>query len=147
MNFSRTVLTAAFSFASFAACASPATDALGTCLTDHTTGKERKDLARWAFVSMAAHPDMAKVAAVSPQARDAENKTMAALVTKLVTQECTAQARQALAEGGDGMRTSFEVLGKVAMQELMSDPSVNTSIQGFTQYLDQKKFEAVLSGK
>lgn len=147
MNLSKTVLLVTLSFSSFAACAGPATDALGACLTDHTTGKERKDLARWAFVSMAAHPEIAAIAPVSQQVRDKENKAMAALVTKLVTQECAAQSRQAIAEGGDGLGTAFKVLGEAAMQELMSHPTVSKNIEGFTQYLDRATFEAALKGK
>lgn len=40
------------------ALAGPYTDALGSCLADNTTGKDRKELARWIFVAMSAHPEM-----------------------------------------------------------------------------------------
>ena len=42
----------------------PAGDALGRCLADNTTGRGRKDLARWVFVSMAAHPEIRPLAAL-----------------------------------------------------------------------------------
>ena len=35
---------------------------LSTCVADNTSGKQRKDLARWVFFAMAAHPDFAAYA-------------------------------------------------------------------------------------
>jgi hypothetical protein len=41
-------------------------DALSTCFADRTSGKDRKDLARWIFLAMAAHPEMKEQATPTP---------------------------------------------------------------------------------
>ena len=33
-------------------------EALSRCLADNTSGRDRKDLARWVFFAMAAHPEI-----------------------------------------------------------------------------------------
>jgi len=40
------------------ALASPASEALGNCLIDNTTGKERKLVATWTLVALASHPEL-----------------------------------------------------------------------------------------
>ncbi|VXC64128.1 hypothetical protein [Massilia sp. 9I] len=130
-----------------AAMASPASDALGNCLKDNTSGKDRKDLARWIFVSMSAHPEIRSFAPVNEQIRTGTNKQMADLVTRLLTVNCAAQARAAGQEGPAGMLASFKSLGEVAMMELTSNPSVAESISAYVQFVDRKKIEEALGGK
>jgi hypothetical protein len=147
MNFSKTLLAIALSLASFAASASPATDALGSCFTDHTTGKERKDLAKWVFIAMSAHPELATLFPLSQPMRDAADKNMAALMTKLMTKDCVEQLRVALAEDSEASQASFNMLYQAAMQELMSDPKVEASIQSFMRYMDQEQLRKVMTVK
>ncbi|MEX5748295.1 hypothetical protein [Massilia sp. X63] len=127
-----------------AAMASPASDALGNCLKDNTSGKDRKDLARWIFVSMSAHPEIRSMASINESVRTETNKQMADLVTRLLTVNCTAQTRAAAQEGGPSMLASFKSLGEVAMMELTSNPSVAESISAYVQFVDKKKVEEVL---
>jgi hypothetical protein len=128
--------------------AGPATDALTSCLTDNTTGKDRKDMARWVFVGMSAHPEIQNLSNVTEADREAVDRTIAALFTKLLAEKCPAQAKLAAAEGGsESFRAAFEIIGKLAMQELMSNPKVNTSFSKFTKYVDQNKMNSALSKK
>lgn len=140
-------LAAVLSIAGVPALAASATDNLSVCLADSTTGKERKELARWVFMAIAAHPEIKDISRVTPEVRGAANKSMAALVTKLMTETCASQTRLAHKEGGNAIKNAFEVLGKLAMQELMSDAGVSQSTQEFTRHLDAKKFESVLQSK
>ena len=130
-----------------AAMATPASDALGNCLKDNTSGKDRKDLARWIFVSMSAHPEIRSLSAISDAARTDTNKGMAELVTRLLTVNCAAQTRAAGQESTSSMLASFKSLGEVAMMELMSNQAVSDSISGYVQFVDRKKVEAVLGSK
>lgn len=130
-----------------AAMASPASDALGNCLRDNTSGKERKDLARWIWVSMSTHPDIRSMASISEPVRIETNKQMGELVTRLLTVNCAAQTRAAGQEGPQSMMASFKSLGEVAMLELTSNPSVGESITAYIQFVDRKKVEEVLSNK
>jgi hypothetical protein len=150
MKLSKLVFLFLLSTLSFSALADSATSDLTTCLTDSTTGKDRKDLARWIFIAMAAHPEMKDVSNLTPAAREASSKSVAALVTRLLTEQCAAQARALFAQSANAtsaLTTSFGALGKVAMQELMTDPRVNASTEEFMKYLDRQKFEAALRPK
>jgi len=144
MKLSKAALLLTLSLASFSAFAGPAADNLGTCMTDNTTGKERKEMARWIFVAMSAHPELKDISNVTPEVRDGASKNMAKLVTRLVTETCVTQARAAGAEGSNALVSAFGALGKVAMQELMSDPGVNGATQDFLRFVDKQKFEAAL---
>ena len=93
---------------------------------------------------------MKDVSNVTPQAREAASKGMAALVSRLLTEQCTAQARALFGQGNGttaALTSSFGALGRVAMQELMTDPRVNAATEEFTKYLDRQKFEAALRPK
>jgi hypothetical protein len=125
--------------------AGEAIDTLGQCLSDNTTGKDRKDLAKWIFVSMSAHPEIRQIGAPSPAAADATQRAMGALVTRLMAESCPNEIRAAIkADGPDGAKVAFEYLGKMAMRELMTNPQVNESIGGFEKYLDKAKVEKAL---
>ena len=130
------------------ATAGPATEALSTCLADSTTGKDRKELAQWIFVAMAAHPDIKPLSAVSAATREELDKNFARLATKLLTDSCSKQAKLAIAsEGNASFEASFNVLGKLAMQELTSNPSVSASFSNYTKYLDRSKIDTIFSTK
>lgn len=129
------------------AIASPATDGLSTCFADNTTGKDRKDLARWIFLAISAHPEIRSLSAATEATRDDANKTMAALVTRLLTVNCGTQTKEVMASDGNaGVFASFRTLGEVAMRELIGNPEVTASVMGYAKYLDQKKLESVLGG-
>ena len=132
-----------------AAFADTPADPLATCVADKTTGKDRKDLARWTFFAMGAHPEMSKYASQEMSADlDATNKTMGELVMRLLTSDCASEARQSYGTSGiSAVETAFGVLGRLAMRELMSDKNVKTTMQGFQKYLDGKKLNEVLSKK
>ena len=130
--------------------AQPQADALRACLADSTTGKDRKNLAKWIFLAMAAHPDMKEHAHANAAASaDESSRGMAALVTRLLTESCVNETR-AVMKGGQGaqsMQLAFQGLGQLAMQELMADKSVQDSMGLFERYLDQERFTKALAGE
>ncbi len=72
---------------------------------------------------------------------------MAALVTRLLSVDCLAQARTAIKlEGSAAFGSAFKSLGELAMQEVMNNPSVNASIGEYMKYLDQQKLRAAFGG-
>lgn len=130
------------------ALAGSATDALSSCLADNTTGKDRKEMARWVFVGMASHPEIKTLSNVTQANRDELDKIMATMVTRLMTESCLTQARSAMEEDGSAaFQVAFGVVGKLAMQELMSNPRVNASFSDFAKYIDQKKLNSAFSNK
>ena len=142
--FSPLLLCSSFLLGQFAI-ASPATDGLSICLANNTSGKDRKDLARWVFVAMSTHPEIRSLSSASATVRDETDKTMAALVTRLLTVNCEKETQVVAAnEGSAGIFTAFKSLGEVAMHELMGNPDVTASVGRYVKYLDQKKLESVL---
>lgn len=128
------------------ALAGSATDALSACLADNTTGKDRKEMARWVFVGMASHPEITSLSNVTKANRDELDKSMAAILMRLMTESCLTQAQSAMQkDGGAALQTAFEFVGKLAMQELMSNPQVNASFSNFGKYIDQKKLNSAFS--
>jgi hypothetical protein len=124
--------------------------ALKTCVTDNTSGRDRKDLAKWVFFAMAAHPEMkqyadGKVAA----AVDESSQKLAALVTRLLTESCVNEVRAVMktGQGSQALRYAFESLGQLAMQELMADKTVQDTMSLFQRYVDQTRLKEALADK
>jgi hypothetical protein len=122
--------------------------ALATCLADNTTGKDRKELAKWVFLGMAAHPEMKQYTnANASTAVDDSARTVAAIVSRLVTSACVNEFKNATKQGAQAIPLAFESLGRLAMTELTADKSVSEAMGVFADYLDQKRLEAVLGAK
>lgn len=126
-------------------------DALSRCLADNTSGKDRRDLAKWIFLSIAAHPEIRQYASGNlASATDESSRSIAALFTRLLTESCVNETKAVVKAGGStatSFQFAFEGLGRLAMQELMADKSVNGSMLLFQRYLDQKRFADVLNPK
>jgi hypothetical protein len=143
-------VVAAFLAWSVPAHAQSEADVLSNCLAENTSGKDRKDLATWVFLSMAAHPEIKQFASgTAPTASIDSARTMGALVTRLLTESCADQARAVFKTGGatSSFQLAFQKLGQLAMQELMTDKSVNESMGLFERYLDQSRFAKLRAGQ
>ena len=128
--------------------ASPQSDSLARCLADNTTGKDRKDLARWIFLAMSTHPDIGSAARVDPASIPSAQRTVAELATRLLAESCSRETAAVVeADGASGVGMAFEYLGKLAMQELMSNREVNASISGVDRYLDKNRIERAVKAK
>lgn len=122
------------------------TEATGQCMANSTTGKDRKELAKWIFVAMSAHPDIRQLSAITSELREQSSRVMGALMTRLVTVDCPNEFRAMVQnEGPDSVRLAFETLGRVAMQELMSDRGVIQSIMDYTRFVDGAKLTPILN--
>lgn len=125
------------------------TEALTTCVTDNTNGKDRKDLVRWAFFGIAAHPELQRYTSDALAAnRDSADQHMAEIFMRLLTKSCAAEAKHALAQGGStAISVAFDALGRIAMQELMANQDVIRSTSKFEQHLDRAKLSEALTSK
>jgi len=140
-----TLLGAALIFSSTPALARPSAGALGACFANNTTGKDRKELARWVFIIMSTHPEMRDIAKTSEAMRNQADKTAANLLTRLLTKSCRSEFK-AVANQNDtvAFKAAFTLLGEMAMQELMADPKVAAAGSGFSKYLDNKKLRRAI---
>lgn len=120
--------------------ASSETSNLSVCFTDSLNGKERKNLAKWVFLSMTHHETIQPYSKATAIDIDDSNRYIGALMTRLVTEDCPIEFEQAILAGGQGaVKNAFRTMGEVAMQELMTDGRVAASFQGFEKYLDERK--------
>jgi hypothetical protein len=122
---------------------------LSACLADHTSGRDRKDLARWVFFAMAAHPEIKDyLAPTAPPAREQADKVTGSLFTRLLSDSCASQTKAAVQQGGpQAVQAAFTTFGQLAMQELMTNPDVAAAMGAIEKHIDQQKLIQALGGK
>ena len=141
-------LFALYIFASTPIFAQPQVDAFSRCVAEKTTGRDRKDLAKWVFISMGAHPEMRAIADLPLPAAEEASRAVGRMFTKLVTKSCPKEARSAVqAAGPAAIQAGFTVLGQLAMQELMTDKDVAARMSSVDKYIDSDKVQAAIGAK
>ena len=129
-----------------AAQAGPSTDALSACLVKSTTAEDHNVLERWIFAMVTRHPSVASMTSISDAQRAEINQKAGALFTRLLTQDCAPQVKQAYRDEGEpAIESAFGNLGFTAMQDIMADPSVQAAGNDIQPYVDNKKLNAMLS--
>ena len=127
------------------ALAGPATDTFRRCLAEHTSAAERKQLARWMWLSMGEPPVARAAAPVPPDLRAATDAAIGQLVTRLMADDCAPEMRSAVSmDGAVAIRSASSALGQLALRELLGDPSVQKSIESFTNSMDDQRLERAL---
>jgi len=128
--------------------AGPYGDVLVTCFSESTTGRDRTDLARWFFIAMGQHPAIKELGNFTPEALDGTNRRVGALYTRLITESCPSQTSMAVQkEGSASLVAAYGALGKLAMQELLTNPQVSGVFAGAEKYIDNAKIRAVMEAK
>ncbi|PMF80620.1 hypothetical protein BCV08_15830 [Vibrio breoganii] len=65
-------------------------------------------------------------------------------MARLITEDCPKEASAAYeASGSKAIEQAFGIVGQVAFQELMNEPSVLQSFEGYLDYIDEDKIEQV----
>jgi hypothetical protein len=124
------------------AVAGPYADDMAKCLVKATSTEDRGIFMRWLFAAMALHPEVASMAAVSPQQRDDLNKRTGALIQRLLTESCRSETLQAVRyEGPATIQYAFQVFGQAAAGDLFSDPRVAAGMKDLAKYVDQEKLK------
>ena len=123
------------------------TQSLGACLVDSLNGKERKQLAKWIYFAIAAHPEISDFSKASSKDIDSTDQYIGGLVTRLLTVDCPTEMKLANDLDPLAMQQAFELVGQVAMQELMTNENVMSSITGYIKYADMDKINSLLIGK
>lgn len=121
------------------------TQKFATCLVDSLNGKERKELAKWIFISMSVHPHLNEFSAVPNALRTETDQYIGALVTRMLTESCPAELQQANRVNPLALQKGFELVGQVAIQELLTNQETMAALSGYANYVDQSKITAILS--
>ena len=120
---------------------------LGSCMVDSLNGKERKQLAKWIFFAIAAHPDIKSYSSATSNDINQSDKTVGELITRLLTSDCPNELKAAYRADPSAVTKAFELVGQVAMQELMTNQNVTNAITNYAQYADLDKVNSLLSEK
>jgi hypothetical protein len=118
-------------------------DDLSRCLVSKTSVADKTVFIQWLFDAIAQNPDV-KATKVSDADLAADNKKMAGLVDRLLEVDCRPQTIEVLKnEGASGFTSSFEVFGKVAANNLFSNPKVSEYLGRYAKDMDQDKLKAL----
>ncbi|MCK4743646.1 MAG: hypothetical protein KAT25_07480 [Sulfuriflexus sp.] len=127
--------------------ASTPTEVFANCLVDNLNGKERKNLAKWIYLAMAAHPEIKSFSSASSKDIQKSDKYIGILITKLLTINCPNELNTATKSNPNALGQGFELVGRVAMQELMTNKKVTESISNYIKYTDLEKIKAISNKK
>jgi len=120
-------------------------DSLARCLVTAAKEEDRSAIMKWLFAAMAANPQIAPMAKVTPADREDLTRRFAQISERLLTDDCRSETVQALRNEGPGViEAGFRVLGEAAMRGLMSDPATSAALGGADQYLDKTKWGALM---
>jgi len=121
------------------------TEQLGSCLIDSLNGKERKNLGKWVFLAIAAHPEIAPLSKATNDDRLATDKYVGELITRLLTENCPQELVKANNADPMALNHAFELVGKVAMQELMTNDATMRALTNYAHFTDQEKINTLLA--
>ncbi|MDB5801172.1 MAG: hypothetical protein JWL63_2111 [Rhodocyclales bacterium] len=120
-------------------------DAMGRCLMENASQKDRTDLMRWMFANAALHPDVASVASVAPEVRQEIDRTAALLIQRLVFDSCRSASSAALrSEGPGAMQQAFQMLAQLIGDSLVANPSVGQGSANILRYMDVSRLPLLL---
>jgi hypothetical protein len=120
------------------------TEKLGVCLIDNLNGKERKMLAKWIFFAIAAHPEISSYSNATSSDVMKNDKEIGSLITRLLTEDCPNELKAADQIDPQAIEKAFELVGQVAMQEVMTNQAVSKTIANYVKYTDQEKINKIL---
>jgi hypothetical protein len=125
--------------------AGPAADAMGKCLLENASEKDRSDLMRWMFANAALHPDVAGIASVSPEARQGIDRSAAQIIQRLVFDNCRSASSTALrSEGPTAMQQAFQQLAQLIGDNLVANPAVAQGSSNILRYIDASRLPLLL---
>ena len=121
--------------------AGPFTDDFAKCLVTKTTNQEKKDLVKWIYVTISFHPQLNQMSNLNAEDVEMANIRVADYMTNVFAYKCNDELNQAIKyEGEESVFYAFELLGELAMGELMQDEGVTAASELFIQYVDLSIF-------
>lgn len=91
------------------------------------------------------NPNVQSFSSSTKEQRIVVARQTAAILQRLLLTDCHAEAVAAVREDGQGaLSSSFEMFGRAAAQELMSDPAVQKEMGATGSYLDAAKIGALI---
>lgn len=121
-------------------------DGLARCVVTAAAPDDRVVIMQWLFAAMAANPQIAPMAKVTPAELESLSRQFMAISERLLAEDCRAEAVSALRNEGPGViEAVFRVLGEAAMRGLMSDPGTADALRMIEGFTDRQKWAALLA--
>ena len=137
------IILISFNMNSFAG---PFTDDFSKCLVTKTTAQEKTDLVKWIYVTISFHPQLSQMSNLTAEDVEMANIRVADYMTNVFAYKCNDELNQAIKyEGEESVFYAFELLGELAMGELMQDQGVTAASELFIQYVDLSIFAELFS--
>ena len=115
---------------------------MAKCLVTSTSNRDRTKLLKWMFRVYGEHPEVSYMVDLSDREKKVIDKDIADVFTRLLSEDCVDETKKALEYEGDNvMFTAFQTLGQVAAQGFNVNPSVERSINKFTELIDIEKLD------
>ena len=126
--------------------AGPFTDDFAKCLVTKTTAQEKTDLVKWIYVTISFHPQLSQMSNLTAEDVEMANIRVADYMTNVFAYKCNDELNQAIKyDGEESVFYAFELLGELAMGELMQDQGVTAASELFIQYVDLSIFAELFS--
>lgn len=121
-------------------------DALGKCLVERSTDADKAQLIEWIFSAIALNPQISQYARISPAQRRQIDRNMAALFNRMLLEDCRPETEAAFKyEGSSALSGAFDLLGRVAGQQIFNSPEVSTGTENFVNLVDLPRLESLMS--
>jgi len=124
----------------------PFTDEFAKCIVMKTTTQEKTDLVRWIYVTMSFHPQLMDLSNLTADDVEMANIRIADYMTNVFAYKCNEELNMAIEyEGEESVYYAFELLGEIAMTEVLEDEGVRAASELFIGYIDVSIFEEILN--
>jgi len=113
--------------------------ALGKCIVANITASDRQDLARWVFLSMAAHPEARKFSNTRAEDAEAAARKVGVLFTREMRDECAKEVQEAArTDRPPVVPSAINFFTQLGVQELMTNRDVLATLSSFSQFADKE---------
>lgn len=123
-------------------CSAQVSAMLGKCIVARVTPNDRQDLARWVFLSMAAHPEVKVFSGASADSAEAAARKIGVLFTRIMRDECAMEVQEAARSSGPPVVPSaIQFFTQLGVQELMTNREVLATLSAFGQFADREDID------
>jgi hypothetical protein len=117
--------------------AAQAEQALSQCLLRSVDADDKRALVNWIFAVMARHPDVRPMSRMDAATDEKVGRAASDVLERLLADRCASEVRAVVRTSSfENVGNSFQVLGKVAMQDLMAHPDVEAGVGDLLKYVD-----------
>jgi len=116
---------------------------LNTCFIDSLNGKDRKELVKWIYFSMSAHPELESYTNIPTADMQNSYQRIGDLFTRLFVEDCPNEARAVRQADPQGLKKAFEVVVKIAIRDMLIEKGVRTAVNNYSSFVDQEKIKGV----